>query len=289
MDRLANHNATFAAYGGLSLYYQSWLFEGTPVRGSVVIVHGIGEHSGAYRNVVERLAPAGFALYGFDLRGHGRSPGRRAFIQSWDDYRQDVRAFARFVASQQPRQPLFLLGHSLGGIIALDYAVRHPDDLRGVIAIGPAIGELGISPALMTIARIVSRAWPSFTLRTGLDVSAISRDPDVISAYQSDPLVHDRGTARLAAETERAVTWVQAHASELRVPLLIQHGDADRIAGLDGSRRFMANAGTSDKTLCEYPGAFHQVHNDLCHEEAITGSAGLARTSRRCRAWSRVA
>ncbi|MGA7670567.1 MAG: lysophospholipase, partial [Nitrolancea sp.] len=230
------------------------------------IVHGLGEHSGEYEHVVERLVPAGFAVYGFDLRGHGRSPGQRAFIRSWDDYRQDVRAFLNLVAEEQPGQPHFLLGHSLGGIIVLDFALRHPDGLRGVIALGPAIGELGISPALRALARVVSRVRPSFSLGTGLEASAISRDPEVVAAYRSDPLVHDRGTARLGVESERIVDFIHSHAAELRLPLLIQHGEADRIAGIDGSRRFIANVTEPDKTLIEYPGAYHQVHNDLCHE-----------------------
>jgi alpha-beta hydrolase superfamily lysophospholipase len=266
MDRVVNRDGTFAGRGGLNLFYQSWIAQDVPVRGEVVIVHGLGEHCGEYNRVVERLAPAGFALYSFDLRGHGRSPGRRGFIESWDDYRQDARAFVRMVANKQTGAPLFLLGHSLGGIIVLDYALRYPDDLRGVIVVGPAIGELGISPALMAMARGVSRVWPSFSLGTGLEVPAISRDPQVVADYRADPLVHDRGTARLSVESERTVAWVQEHAGELRVPLLIQHGEADRIARIDGSRRFMENAGTPDKTLLEYPDAFHQVHNDLCHE-----------------------
>lgn len=268
--RIVNHEGRFAGHDGMSLYYQSWLDEAMPPRGVVLIVHGLGEHSGAYQHVVDRLAPAGFALFAFDLRGHGRSPGQRGFIESWDDYRQDVRAFLRFITMQQPDRPLYILGHSLGGVIVLDYALRFPDKLAGVIAIGPAIGEIGISPVLMAIARVLSRVWPSVALRIGLDVSAISRDPQVTEAYRADPLVHDRGTARLGTETEQTVAWVQAHAADLRVPLLIQHGESDRIARPDGSRRFLANVVERDKKLIEYAGGFHQVHNDLDHEVAIS-------------------
>ena len=269
MDQVARHEGRFTGHDGLDLYYQAWAAEGAPLRGIVTIVHGIGEHSSAYRTVVERLGPAGFALYGFDLRGHGRSPGRRGFIHSWDDYRQDLRAFLRLVAEQRPGQPRFLLGHSMGGIIALDYALRHPQGLSGVAVIGPAIGELGISPARLRLARILSRVWPTFSLPTGLDVSAISRDPGVVAAYRADPLVHDVGTARLGTELAETVDWVQAHAPDLRLPLLVQHGGADRLALPDGSRRFVANAGVPDKELREYPGAFHQIHNDTSHD-AVT-------------------
>ncbi len=270
MVEFENRQGTFTGYGGLELFQQSWTPDGRSARGAVAIVHGIGEHSGAYATVVESLVPAGFAVYGFDLRGHGRSPGQRAFINSWDDYRQDVRAFLQFVDGQQPGQPRFLLGHSMGGIIVLDYALRYPDDLHGVIAIGPAIGELGLSPVLMALARLMSRVWPSFSMRTGLDGTAISRDPDVVDLYRADPLVHDRGTARLATESVRTVAWIQEHAAELRVPLLIQHGEADSIARPDGSQRFVTNVTEPDKTYIEYPGAFHQVHNDLCHQQVTS-------------------
>ncbi len=270
MVEIVNRQGTFTGHGGLGLFEQSWTPpDSAAVRGAVTIVHGLGEHSGAYPNVVETLVPAGFAVHGFDLRGHGRSPGRRAFINSWDDYRQDVRAFLHLVAEREPGQPRFLVGHSMGGIIVLDYVLRYPDDLSGVVAIGPAIGELGFSPILMAIARLLSRVWPSFSTGTGLDATAISRDPEVVDRYRADPLVHDRGTARLATESARTVAWIQAHAADLRVPLLIQHGEADRIARPDGSRRFVANVIEPDTTYIEYPGAYHQVHNDVCHQQVM--------------------
>ncbi len=268
MSQIEHHDGTFTAPDGLELYYQTWVEPEIPMRGEVAIVHGLGEHSGEYEHVIERLAPAGFAVYGFDLRGHGRSPGKRAFIRTWDDYRQDVRVFLNLIAGNKTGQPCFLLGHSLGGIIILDYALRYPEGLAGVVAISPAIGELGFSPALRALARVISRVWPSFSLGTGLDASAISRDPEVIAAYRSDPLVHDRGTARLGVQSERTVDFIHSHAADLCVPLLIQHGDADRITKPDGSRRFIANVTEADKTLIEYPGAYHQVHNDLGHETA---------------------
>lgn len=261
--------ATFTAHDGLTLYRQSWLPAATDIRGSVLLVHGFGEHSRRYENVVRSLTPAGFAIHGFDLRGHGHSPGQRGFISSWDDFREDVHELVRVITEAESSNPLFLLGHSLGGVIVLDYALHYPNELSGVVAIGPAIGEISISPILMTAGRVISRVWPSFSLHSGLDTSGFSRDMQVLADYRADSLIHDRGTARLATETERTVAWVQTHASEFQVPLLIQHGESDRIAYPDGSRRFITNAGTSDKTLIEYPGAFHQVHNDVGHEEVM--------------------
>ena len=178
MSQIEHQEGTFEGHDGLDLFEQSWIAEDQLLRGVVIIVHGLGEHSGEYEHVVERLVPAGFAISGFDLRGHGRSPGKRAFIHSWDDYRQDLRAFLNLINAERPDLPRFLLGHSLGGIIVLDYALRSPDDLQGVVAIAPAIGNLGISPAKRALARVISRVRPSFSLGTGLDASAISRDPE---------------------------------------------------------------------------------------------------------------
>jgi len=260
----------FSATGGLELFWVRWMLASEAdrrTRGSVVVVHGLGEHCDAYPRVLDRLLPAGFVVYAFDLRGHGRSPGQRGHIATWDDYRQDLRAFVSFVQRRDPDPPLFLLGHSLGGIIALDYAIRYPEGLRGVVLISPAIGKVGISAARRALARVLSRAWPTFSTATGLDTTAISREPEVVAAYQRDPLVHNRATARLGAEVIAAVKELQAHAAKLQVPLLIQHGDADRIAQIDGSRDFVRSAGVVDRELRIYSGGYHQLHNDLCAEE----------------------
>ncbi len=268
----AREEGRFPASGGLELFWVRWRLAGDADRrmsGTVVLVHGLGEHCDAYPRVLARLLPAGFAVYAFDLRGHGRSPGKRGHIVRWNEYRQDLRAFVRFVQDRIAGRPLFLLGHSLGGVIVLDYAVDYPEGLRGVVAISPALGEVGISPAKRALARLLSRMWPTFSMPTGLEATALSREPEVVAAYQQDPLVHDRGTARLGAELMTTVKEIHAHASELRVPLLIQHGDADRIARIDGSRNFVDAAGVSDKELRIYSGAYHQLHNDLCADQVI--------------------
>jgi acylglycerol lipase len=266
----AREEGRFRASGGLELFWVRWpssVDSDRHTRGSVVLVHGLGEHCDAYPRVLNRLLPAGFTIYAFDLRGHGRSPGKRGHIASWDDYRQDLRAFVSFVQGRAPGPRLFLLGHSLGGVIALDYAMRYPEGLRGVVVISPALGEVGISPAKRALARVLSRLWPTFSLATGLDTTALSREPKVVAAYERDPLVHDRGTARLGSELMTTVKELHARAADLRVPLLIQHGDADRIAKIDGSREFVASAGVPDKELRIYPGGYHQLHNDLCADE----------------------
>jgi alpha-beta hydrolase superfamily lysophospholipase len=235
----------------------------------LVIVHGFGEHSGRYMNVVNHLVPKGYAIYALDHRGHGRSPGPRGYINSWEEFREDVRAFVRRVAEREMGRPLFLMGHSMGGLIVLEYALHYPEGLKGVVASGPALAQVGVSPALMGMARVLSRIWPRFAMDTGLDATSISRDPEVVAAYQADPLVHSIGTARLGTEMTRAMLWTHEHAREWQLPLLIIHGSADRLVPPEGSHRFFENVPVADKEHIEYEGGYHEPHNDTHRAQVL--------------------
>jgi len=265
---MKHDEGTFNGYGGLELYYQRWLPEGEP-KAVLPIVHGFGEHSGRYGNVVDWFVPKGYAVYGFDLRGHGRSPGPRGYINEWGEFRGDVGAFLALVREQEPGRPLFLLGHSMGGLIVLEYALHHPEGLAGVIASGPLLAQAGISPFLVMMGRVLSRIMPRFSLNTGLDATAISRDPAVVEAYVNDPLVHSMGTPRLSTELTAAYEWTHAHAAEMRVPCLIFHGSADRLALPEGSRIFFESVEFSDKERQVYEGCFHEVFNDVGKEQVL--------------------
>ena len=265
---MGHSEGTFRGYGGLDLFYQRWRPVGEP-KAVLAIVHGFGEHSGRYGNVVDWLVPKGYAIYAFDLRGHGRSPGQRSYINRWEEYREDVRAFLTFVQGQEPGRPLFLMGHSMGGLIVLDYALHYPEGLQGVIASGPALAQVGVSPVVMTLGRLLSRLWPRFTLDTRLDATAISRDPKVVEAYVNDPLVHSVGTARLGAEMTKTMEWVNEHAADLRVPLLVLHGGADRLVPPEASRAFFERVALEDKTRYEYEGYYHEPHNEVGWERPL--------------------
>ena len=258
----------FKGMGGIELFYQRWQPAGDP-RATVAIVHGFGEHSGRYMNVVNCLAPAGYAVYGFDHRGHGRSPGQRGHIMAWTEYREDVRAFLKIAAEQEPKRPLFLMGHSLGGLIVLEYVLRYPDGLQGVIASSPLLAQPGVSPILIMLARLLSRIYPNFSLKTGLDASGISRAAIVVKTYVDDPLVHSLATPRLSTEISAAQAWSLAHAAELKLPLLMILGSADRLAPPDGGRKFFSQVTFTDKELHEYKDAFHECHNDIIYQEVV--------------------
>ncbi|HEC36098.1 MAG TPA: alpha/beta hydrolase [Anaerolineae bacterium] len=265
---MEHNEETFQGAGGLELYCQCWRPEGEP-RAVLAIVHGFGEHSGRYMNVVNHLLGRGYAVHGFDHRGHGRSPGQRGYINEWSEFRDDVAAFLRMVGEHEPGRPIFLMGHSLGGLIVLEYALHHPEGLKGVIASGPVLAEVGIAPFLMTLSRILSRIWPRLSLDTGLDATAISRDPDVVKAYREDPLVHSKGTPRLGTEMTAAIKWTQTHAADFRLPLLILHGGADRLAPAEGSHIFFKNVTFADKERHEYEGGYHEPHNDTNRDQVL--------------------
>lgn len=265
---MKHNEGTFSGFGGLELYYQRWRPEGEP-KAALAIVHGFGEHSGRYGNVVDWLVPKGYAVYAFDLRGHGRSPGRRGYINEWAEFRGDVRAFLELVREQEPGRAVFLLGHSMGGLIVLEYALHHPEGLAGVIASGPVLAQVGVSPFLMTLSKILSGILPRLTLDTKLDATTISRDPAVVAAYVDDPLVHSLGTPRLGTELTRAIEWTQAHAAEMRAPCLIVHGSADRLAPPEGSHIFYENMTLSAKERQVYEGYYHEVFNDVGKERVL--------------------
>ena len=149
----------FAGADSTDLYYQCWKPIDGP-RAVLAIVHGFGEHSGRYPNVVGHLVPRGYAVYGFDHRGHGRSPGKRGHINTWSEYRDDVRAFLQLIKQHELTRQVFLLGHSLGGLIVLEYVLRYPDGLKGVIASGPLLARARVSPVLAVLAKVLSRVAP---------------------------------------------------------------------------------------------------------------------------------
>ena len=260
---MQHSQSSMYGYGGVKLFTQSWLPDSAP-RAGLVIVHGFGEHSDRYMNVVNDLVPRGYAIYSFDLRGHGRSEGQRGHVNRWVEYEEDVRSFLQQVQQQAPELPIFLMGHSLGGLIVLSYGLRCPQDMRGVISSSPALARPGISPVLLSLSTLMSRIWPTFSMSTGLDARGISRIPEAVNAYRNDPLVHDVGTARLGMEMSVTREKVLAHAAEWQPALLLIQGSADRIVPPDVGKVFFARAGNLDKEILVYTDAYHEPHNDLC-------------------------
>jgi alpha-beta hydrolase superfamily lysophospholipase len=261
-------DGTFQGRDGTTLYYQGWT-GADPPRATLAVVHGFGEHSGRYTNVVDWFVPKNFAVYALDLRGHGRSLGQRGYIDSFGQFRDDVQAFLELVRSEVPQLPVFLVGHSLGGLIVLNYVLHQPVGLSGVVASGPLLSQPPISGFQLWLAKLLSVLLPRFTMSAGLEVEALSRDQSVVDAYTSDPLVHGKGTPRLAMELMAATEWTHAQAATLNLPCLIVHGGADRLCAPKASQAFFDQVVHAGKARIEYEGYFHEVFNELGKEKVL--------------------
>ncbi len=275
-DSMSRHQVgQVQGVGQYQLYYQSWhpqkeetQGEETPVA-TLVLVHGLGSHSSLFMRLVDYLLAQRYCVYSFDLPGHGRSSGQRGFIQSWSDFRDSLHQLMEQVAVREAGRPCFLLGHSLGGAIALDYALRFPEEIQGLILSAPALGTQGISSLKLWMGRLLSRLWPRFSLNTGLRRYSPSRDPQVNQAYATDPLRHSRGTARLSTEFARTLDWIHQHLNHLAQPILILQGGADPVARLQNSQTFFERLSQDDKTWRAYPEAYHELFNDLDTEQVL--------------------
>lgn len=257
-----------------AIYMQWWLPEEAP-KASLAIVHGFGEHSGRYVNLVKTLVERGIAVYAADNRGFGKSSGKRGHVMHWREYTDDTAAFLERVREIKGGEPLFLMGHSMGGLIALSYLVNYPYDfLKGAILSGPALSQGAVSPVLIAVSKIVSRIVPSLAMDTKLDSKAVSRDPAVIAAYESDPLRHSMASARMGTEMAKAMEDVKANAGRITLPVLIVHGGADRLVEPKTSRELLEKLGSADKRRIEYPSYYHETHNDLDWQKPVGDMAG---------------
>jgi len=266
---MVHNEGTFKGVRNLDIYHQSWLPEGD-IKAAILIVHGLGEHSGRYSNVVNYLVPRGYALYGFDLPGHGKSGGKREIVQQFEDYSDTLTANLHRVRDAQPNQPVFLLGHSMGGLISCEYLLDHSDDFQGAIISAPAITvPEGTGQGTIAIAKILSKIAPRMGMMQ-LDAHDISRDPHVVQTYLDDPLVFTGKTpVRLMAEMLKAIIRVNQEMEKISLPILILHGSEDKLAAPEGSINLQKRAGSLDKTLKLYEGLYHEVFNEPERDQVL--------------------
>jgi acylglycerol lipase len=255
---------TFAGFRGINIYYQAWVPEA--VRAVLVIVHGLGEHSGRYAQLAGFLNEKGFACFALDHRGHGRSGGKRGL--------DDLDQFWKIIRQKHPDKNTFALGHSLGGLISTLWALRRPDGLKGLIISSAAYAvKIEASPIKLALGRFFSRYAPSLSMSNGLDPNYLSHDPEVVKAYIDDPLVHDRVSARFYTSFTGAIDECQARAAELNIPILIMQSGEDRLVDPKGSELFYSRAGSQDKTLKIWEGFYHEMFNEL-EKDQVQGYAG---------------
>jgi alpha-beta hydrolase superfamily lysophospholipase len=246
---------------GIQFYFQGWQPDTPPVA-VVCLVHGLGEHSGRYAHVAAALNTAGYALIGFDLRGHGKSGGPRGHTPSYGTLMDDIDRLFAEATRRYPDKPQFLYGHSLGGNLVLNYALRRTPSIAGVVATSPAIRTANpLPPAQVALAKVMNKLQPGMTMPNGLALDGLARDPAVIRAYTSDPHVHNKISVRLATGMLDAGEWALAHAAEFPLPLLLVHGTADRLTSAQATEAFAAKV-PGDCTLKLWDGYYHETHNE---------------------------
>ena len=267
---MRHQQGEFEGSRGTRLFWQGWV-KGDDPKGALCLVHGFGEHSGRYSYFVERLCHADIAVFAFDLRGHGKSEGRRGHVASMADFRDDLFAFLGHVEARVPRVPRFIFGHSMGSLVVLDFVLRNPHGLAGTIISGAGMEPAGVAtPALVLLSRVLAAVWPVLPLRVPVEVTGLTHDKDEIEAYENDPLIHNTSTTRMARELLDAIEWIKTHAGDLKTPILMLHGEADRVNLPAGSQNFFARVRVPDKQLILYPGGLHELHNDLHKDRVLT-------------------
>jgi alpha-beta hydrolase superfamily lysophospholipase len=253
---------------GLNLFFQGWQPEGE-AKAVICLLHGFQEYSGRYQHLASKLAEENIALLAFDVRGHGKSQGQRGHAPSYEALMDDISILLDEARLRFPGKPLFLYGHSFGGNLALNYVLQRKPNFAGVIASAPWLRlAYSPSPIKVGIGRILNKLLPAFSLPTGLETKALSKDPAVVRAYEKDPLIQNHITSRMYFAILEAGEWALEHAQEFTLPLLIMHGGADRIISAAASQQF-ADGVPGKCTYKLWPGLYHEIHNEPEKEEVI--------------------
>ena len=263
---------TFEGVGGFNIFFRSWRPEGK-ARAVVAIVHGFNSHSGHYLWVADQLVAGGLAVYALDQRGRGKSDGERFYVEKFADYVTDVHTLVTLAKSREPGLPVFVLGHSAGGVISCGYALEHQAELAGLICESFAFQVPAPDFALAVIKGLSHLAPHAHVLK--LPNEGFSRDPRVVEALNADPLIaHEVQPTHTVAEMVRADERLKKEFPLITLPVLILHGSADKVTRPEGSQFFYDTAGSKDKTLKLYEGHVHDLLNDIDKEKVMADITG---------------
>jgi acylglycerol lipase len=260
---MSHVEGNFRGVRNTNISYQAWLPEGH-VRAVLLLVHGLGEHCGRYMNVVNHFLPLGYAIYGFDHIGHGKPDGVREFVERFEDYTDTLTIYYNLVKGWQTDRPIFLVGHSMGGLIASYYLLDHQANFRGAIISAPSIKVSdSFSKATILVGKILSVIAPRVGMLRLVDANSISRAPEVVRDYLNDPLVFRGKTPmRLAAELLKAMLCVTTGADKITLPFMVVQGEDDKIIDPGGAQMLYDKASSKDKSIKIYEKLYHEVFNE---------------------------
>jgi len=253
---------SFDGVGGVRIVYDVWTPETEP-RGVVVLAHGYAEHARRYDHVAQRFGESGLVTYALDHRGHGRSGGKRVYLRDISEYTDDFQTLVGIAAAEHPGLKRVVLGHSMGGGIVFAYGVEHPADYDAMVLSGPAVdAQDNVSPAMVLLAKVLGKVAPGLPVEQ-LPTDAVSRDPEVVAAYNADPMVfHGKLPAGIAKALIAVGETMPQRAGALTAPLLVVHGEQDKLIHVDGSRHLVECVGSTDVHLKVYPELYHEVFNE---------------------------
>ena len=251
---------------GVAIYYRVRVPE--EMKALIVVVHGVCEHCGRYEHVAEKLLENGYGVVRFDLRGHGRSGGDRGYVSHYLEFSDDLDELIKKVRSEYPDHPVFMLGHSMGALISVLYAIAHPGILKGQILSGLPATELPLS-SMKLLKKMPYEKFPKIRVANDLG-KVVSRDPEVVSDYVNDPLNLKKQTIRMAAEMFlKAPVYLEDRVWEYDLPCLILHGGDDRIVTEKASEWFSEKISSEDKTRIVYPGLYHEIFNEMEKDKVL--------------------
>ncbi len=252
------------------LYWQAWFDPNRPTRATVALMHGYGEHSSRYDHVAVGLVRAGFQVIAIDARGHGRSTGQRGQINRFSRYVDDLSELKRRALSRWPDHPLFILGHSNGGLIALQYALRQPDGVQGFVVSSPMLGLAVEVPAAKEVAgRLASRLFPTLSLPSGLTGEMVSHLPEVIQHYDEDPLNFDVANTRWFTESQKAIDDLMTRAPALKQPFLFLIAGSDPVVDPEASQKLFHRLGSRDREMEVFEELRHEILNEAHWKEIL--------------------
>ena len=265
-SKMEHQEHNWKAKTGTNIFGQSWLLENP--RAVVGIIHGMGEHAARYNYFIDALNNAGISVVAYDQIGHGRTEGKRGHVASYDMLLECVGELVTKMMELVPAKPMFLFGHSMGGNVLINYALRRNPKINGAIVSGPWLKLAFHPPAIQVkLAKLVSGVFPGLVQSTKLNVNAISKDPKEVKRYVDDPLVHDKISTGFFLGVLEAGEWALTNSAQLKTPMLIYHGTEDTLTSHDSSKSFVESSGGGDVTFKSLEGYYHESHNEPERED----------------------